>query len=420
MERYIENPLDYRSPASVADPYGYVIEYSGGVYRVIEDHAIPIVKTILEHPKLNMWFNMGLVRTTISDLKVKGYNLVLEHQKVLFRSVMEEWCRPMAHDVAVNACELQRLFWRDGFSMKDGQFSNFMVNYTNPVMIDFGSIVPINALQKYRGLKFPWDWSGHFMEDVWECLGIDLHDIREANLDKPNEVCDEFIGELQSSYAGEKAHTEWSGYDGDFINLETNIKHINYMKIISKLHAQTLVDIGANKGRFSLMAADEGYEVVAFDIDRPSIQELYYKSLNEMHPILPLVMDFMNPTPMIARGGEFYANQGLGHEDAYTRLACDVSVFSAVIHHLCLRQGVTFEQVADRLDKFTKKYALVEFIPLEDVHVGSWAKPHWYTLETFIKVMESRGFPYYTVEESAPHPRKWVLFWRKDVEEPAW
>jgi len=408
--RRIENIEQYRHSASVADPVGYVITYQDEIYRVIKPDAEQMVRNLLNSSFIEMFFDNGLVKTKLSDLQVKGSNLVLKHDKVEFISIPEEWCRATITDVAIALCNLESILWEHGYSMKDGQLPNCVVDYTTPIMIDFGSVVPLNSLPNHKNITFPWDWSGGFMQGIKAYLGIDLSKIRDTYSSSPQAVFSGFIDELRNKFTPSANNTEWSGYAGGSINLETNIKHINYMNIISKLDAHTLLDIGANKGRFSIMAANEGYEVVAFDIDKSSIENLYYYAKKSGLPVLALVMDFLQPTPMFARAKGYGPDKG--QRSAYDRLACDVSVFSAVIHHLCLRRNISFETIADGISKFSKKYALVEFVPLNDRHVGGWSKPSWYTQENFINIMNEYGFPYYEIYDSAPKPRTWILFWR--------
>ena len=73
----------------------------------------------------------------------------------------------------------------------------------------------------------------------------------------------------------------------------------------------------------------------------------------------------------------------------------------ALVHHLALGQGLSFNEIARRLSDFTKKYLLVEFVAREDQLIAGEpsffpafnADPRrfdWYTLDNFLQ--ELRGY----------------------------
>ena len=104
-----------------------------------------------------------------------------------------------------------------------------------------------------------------------------------------------------------------------------------------------------------------GHKIVSLDNDIPSISRLYDKAKNKGLKILTLYNDFKSPPP------------AHGLKDAYPsfeeRFCFDIVLSMAVVHHLTYFSKMTFDEIAGRLSKFSKKYSLVEFIPREDFQV---------------------------------------------------
>jgi hypothetical protein len=87
----------------------------------------------------------------------------------------------------------------------------------------------------------------------------------------------------------------------------------------------------------------------------------------------------------------------------------------ALLHHLVGSQGITFDAFARVLDMFSKRFAIVEFIPREDAYVSTWPglRAEWYDEGSFVAAMS----PYFRLREtkpSTPEPRRILLFERTE------
>ena len=213
-----------------------------------------------------------------------------------------------------------------------------------------------------------------------------------------------FIGIVPVS--GDK--TEWTCYQGpdEQYSLQPNDgwpeKIRNVYEIITRLHPETLLDIGCNKGWFSKLALQQGANVISTDIDESSINSLYGHAKRARCKILPLFMDFCRPTPPHGLANAY--------RDAQSRLRSDMVLALAVTHHLVFKKSLSFEAIAKQLSEFTGKWLLVEFVPADDIHVSKWMNDQylWYTIDNFIKALEKY---YHDIEviESNPYPRKLVF-----------
>ncbi len=201
--------------------------------------------------------------------------------------------------------------------------------------------------------------------------------------------------------------TEWTNYQGpDVLSHQlsdgwtTKIRNIHYL--LQKLRPETVLDIGCNKGWFTELAASQGCQVIAIDVDDPSINTLYGRVHVSKMPILPLVMDICTPTPP----------HGVNHayRKAQSRLQADLVLALAITHHLVFKRGCSFEVISKQLAEFTKKWLIVEFVPPEDYYVKNWMndKFAWYQLEGFTKSLRT-FFKRIEVLDSSPSPRVLLL-----------
>jgi SAM-dependent methyltransferase len=174
-------------------------------------------------------------------------------------------------------------------------------------------------------------------------------------------------------------------------------------KILSKLQPATVLDIGSGSGWYSKLAASLGSKVVSFDIDESCITQLYAEARAEQLSILPLVMDFTKPTP----------SRGLANHWAIAateRFPCEMVLALAVVDHLVLKQRLNFDQIVEGLAQFSKRWAIVEFIPREDPAISKlWSeRVSWYTLDHFMDALKKR-FSKVRVMKSGPESRVLLL-----------
>jgi hypothetical protein len=120
--------------------------------------------------------------------------------------------------------------------------------------------------------------------------------------------------------------------------------------------------LGSNTGEFSRIALMENGSVISFDIDPAAVEKNYQEvKKNRETGILPLVMDFANPSGDIG-----WANQE--RDSLQKRGPADVIMALALIHHICISNNVPFENLAAFLQTIGK-FLILEFVPKEDSQV---------------------------------------------------
>lgn len=423
-------------PSSVVDPVGKVFHYQGRIFRAVTAPYVELVERTIELAGSQKWFDAGLVATEATELHLPGYALVIEHKKIPFVTLRGEWSGEGLRSAALCILKLCAVLSRTGFCLKDAHPWNILFERTNPYFIDWGSIQPFGSLD--------WEfWYRQFRQFLLAPLyafSIGEHRIaramlREQKIGVGNEIIDlpgtgklpdepraiaELAGSsptpatfeaLASYVAGlvlPHVEGEWTGYaqpqlqshqDLGALREKDRIVH----RILEQDTGRTMIDIGANHGLHSEIAAVLGKRVLACDIEETCLNLLYARCHKAQSDILPLYHDFLWPI-----GTSGILNSIPAAED---RLACDTALVMAVTHHLAFKQHVSFEAMAYGFGRLAKRRAIVEFVPAEDQHVALWspARLGWYSLDNFISAMK-RHFKTYSILPSEPYPRCVIVF----------
>lgn len=423
----------YYDPASIMDETGRLFHWQSLIFRGISPKYAENAKRILSHRKIKELFDLGLIETSISPYNNEEYPLILEHKKVRFPSYCMEWTSLMLRDAALTLCDLNTALTDINLHLKDAHPWNILFDFSKPVFVDFGSIAPLESFNPVWAAIF-----GRYFIAPLLLFEAEQHSLaRSILMLRPDESLNNFKGmhliadrwkqyndlveQIKTLGAAwfirqlkpfimsldiKLQVTEWSDYEqkpADDISNFHKKQQVSY-ELLDKLNHKTLLDMGANRGWYSELAAAKGYEVVAFDMDDVTMSELYTKSQQTKNPILPLLMNFGNSTPAHGR-------IALGYLPAHQRFKCDISLVLALVHHLSFKADLYFDEIAKIISDFSKSHALVEFIPPEDTHVSKWLTPRhsWYTTDNFITEM-TKFFPKYEIFESTPQPRINILF----------
>jgi SAM-dependent methyltransferase len=139
--------------------------------------------------------------------------------------------------------------------------------------------------------------------------------------------------------------------------------------VLDRLRPARVLDIGANTGLYSLMAAEAGARVVALDSDAASIDALWRTAQRDGQPVTALVANIARPTP--AAGWRNREQLSL-LERLHGRF--DMVLMLAVIHHLILREQVPLGLIADLCFRLTRRWLLVEWVPPSDPMFQEWLR----------------------------------------------
>jgi len=387
----------------------HTFKLDGSIYRGYSNAEAPNVRSFMFD--INKLYDVGLVRTSIAPLISKEFGLILQHDTIDFVTYREEWTNKMLLDAGIMMLDLQAELVKNEMCLYDGHASNVLYDYTRPVFIDLDSIVPLSSSIAWFNGFYP-----QFAKTVAQRSKEDpayFYELAKETVSAPRSLDTvsnwqdaflTFLSEVRewfSSMSINAKTTPWSNYTQPTDELTNNKQKVT-SQLLDRLYSDgmSMFDVGANEGWYSNFAHDKGYRVVSVEIDEKCMTKLYLDAKLTNKKILPLAFNFLNP---------WYGTPP--YMDAIDRLKCDVCLGLAVVHHMVFSQHYDFNKIASGFNDFTKKYAIVEFPPEDDIFVHNWITPEtsWYNLDNFISEM-SVYFPKHEIFDSHPLPRKIILF----------
>jgi SAM-dependent methyltransferase len=180
------------------------------------------------------------------------------------------------------------------------------------------------------------------------------------------------LGKQIRNVTSQRSHSQWSQYEksaGHYQAADVDEKQKFVKSILARCGPERVLDIGANTGTYSLLAADSGAKVVSLDSDSAALEVLWRTAAKQNKPITALVADIARPTP--AAG---WRNRE--HFSLLDRLtgAFDLVLMLAVIHHLILRHQLPLTHIAGLCAGLTRRSLLLEWVPPSDPMFQEWLR----------------------------------------------
>jgi SAM-dependent methyltransferase len=153
----------------------------------------------------------------------------------------------------------------------------------------------------------------------------------------------------------------WSTYYENDIESQEYLKdkEVTIRKWIEIIKPKSVLDLGANTGRFSFIAAEYAEKVISLEEDEKCVDEIEEKISIKNSNVFTLTGNVAEPSPTIG-----FLNSGT--ESIYKRGGADLVLGLALVHHLHLINRLSFEQISLIFADFSNKYLIVEFIPIND------------------------------------------------------
>lgn len=180
------------------------------------------------------------------------------------------------------------------------------------------------------------------------------------------------LGKQIRRAARSEGRGRWSRYQqsaGHYSPADTEDKQRFVRSVLDRCRPGRVLDIGANTGTYSLMAAEAGAAVVALDSDAAAIEVLWRTAARQGHAVTPLVANIARPTP--AAG---WRNRE--HLSLLERLTgkFDLVLMLAVIHHLILREQAPLAHIGDLCASLTRRWLALEWVPPLDPMFQEWLR----------------------------------------------
>ena len=409
-----------RLGASFRDPSGFLFSRQGALYRQVNQLYQPNYDQLMSSKLYARLVDAGLLipheEVSIEPEEPALAYRVIKPEPVRFISYPYEWSFSQLKDAALATLAIQKQALEAGMVLKDASAYNIQFHNGKPTLIDTLSfevyhegepwvayrqfcqhfLAPL-ALMAHTDVRLsqllrvyidgvPLDLASRLLPRRTRYgLGLGAHIHLHASAQK--RYADKAVAKTQTtrrmsklSFMGlmdslegttrkltwKPAGTEWGDY------YQASLSHYSHAafehkkqvvdQMIERLQPAATWDLGANTGEFSRLAAARGSMTVAFDIDPAAVEQNYQmvKMHQETH-MLPLVMDFTNPSP--ALGWHNRERHGLPE-----RGPADVLLALALIHHLAISNNVPLPMLAAYLHDLGH-WLIIEWVPKEDSQV---------------------------------------------------
>ncbi len=172
--------------------------------------------------------------------------------------------------------------------------------------------------------------------------------------------------------AGGENASEWRRYNqsaSHYQPADVEAKQAFVRTVLERLRPASVLDVGANTGTYSLMAAEARASVVALDNDTAALDVLFSEAALQKKPVTSMVANIARPTP--AAGWRNREQLSL-----LERLSgkFDLVLMLAVIHHLILREQAPLTHIAALAAELSKRWLVVEWVPPSDPMYQEWLR----------------------------------------------
>jgi SAM-dependent methyltransferase len=405
-------------PSSFRDPQGFMFEQDGVLYRQVNESGRAGYEKLMGS---GLYDELVTKQLLVPHVEVDaprggaGSWRTLKPDPVPFISYPYEWCFGQLKKAALTTLRIQRIALRHDMTLRDSSAFNVQFVGSRPVFIDtlsFENYVEGRPWVGYRQfcqhflaplfLMAGCDprlsvLSGHWIDGIpldiarrlaprryrWKpgfLTHITLHSkaqerFRDAasRRSTPPRLSRTSLTSILDSLratverlAWNPERTQWADYYSktNYSEEAMELKKRFVASAVDEIRPARVVDLGANTGAFSTIAARAGAYVVATDIDHGAVELCFRRtSAGKDGSILPLVVDLTSPTPAVGwMNGEraSFLDRCSGKTDLVLALA--------LIHHLVIGNNVPFRSVIELL-AHTGSNCIVEFVEKRDSQV---------------------------------------------------
>jgi hypothetical protein len=407
-----ETPL-----ATFRDPSGSLRFEGDRVIRQVRSESAAGALAFLQSSLAHKWVEQGrLIETRFAGSEAG--ELTLEHPRIFFPSYPWEWTPSAWAAAAGLTLDLCEDLLAQGLILKDATPLNVLFQGTQPIFVDVLSIEqrdpanplwmayaqfvrtfllpllawqtlgwPLSASIQRRDGYEPGDLAPHlgrwrrWREPFRSVVTVPLMLEKNAGAGKAAEIRqdpDVALTTLRRNLSGLRQHLQrlrhsiqstrgasrWGDYAvaADHYSAEDRDRKGAFVReALSVVRPAHVLDLGANSGVYSRIAAESGASVVAWDTDLPASEQSWHTAQEQHLPILPLLVNPARPTP--AAGWRNRESLAL-LERARGRFDCVLML--GFIHHLLMAEQIPLDEIAALVRDLTTRWAVVEWIPRTD------------------------------------------------------
>jgi len=367
---------------SFRDPQGHVEVSKDIVKRFVRNGA---EEALFFAERLRNEFPDSIIQIIGSENYEGG--CLIKHPRIPFISYPSEWSPLMLWSAGKLTIEVAIAIAKLGGRLKDASAYNILFTGTTPIFVD------LLSFEKRPKGHYAWkayeQFSSHFLRplSLFHNHGLSTRTAfctgaggvpkkisfgKWAKLD-PSYQSDEkatfihihLLKFIANRLKKPRIHPSfWTTYTETRSHYnETALaqKELFVSSFLEACKPKMLLDLGANTGEYSILAAKMGTKVVAIDSDESAIDKLFQKARDQNLSILPLVVDICYPTP--ASGFDYqerisFLERSNEHFDAILCLA--------LLHHLLLKERIPLDKVVQLFSTLAPKQLLIERIGEKD------------------------------------------------------
>jgi hypothetical protein len=367
-------------------------------------------------------------KTTISDIAVKGFSLVLEHELIPV-SYPYEWSPSMIKDAALLTIRVNKIAAQYGYYLKDFHGWNVLFKGQTPIFVDFGSLIKkdigreedikgfiesfliplilfqegdyylahkllldvyspgsrllVGSISKYLKSKVRNYYV--FQIEIFNSIQFKLSNnmllirlIRKiTNKTKFIKIVSsvEFLeSKISKIRFSKKPNTTWENYQNEYKLSKIPYRFEKIIQLTNNLpNVKTSLDIAGNHGYLSslLSKLSKFEKLTSMDYDLLAIEMAYSLNTRESLNINLIANSFFELTYDTA---------------LVERIKSDVVYGLALTDHLILSQGLRINTILDVFYNVSNSYVFIEFMPLglwADYDTNTPSLPSWYNVDWF-------------------------------------
>ena len=129
---------------------------------------------------------------------------------------------------------------------------------------------------------------------------------------------------------------------------------------IELINPYSVLDLGANTGRFSFLVSSIANKVISLESDENCVDEIVRQiGINNIKNVFPVLADLAEPSPPLG-----LMNKEL--QPLFERVKSEGVLSLALIHHLYFTKDMSFDQICQLCLRFTSKFLIMEYIQKSD------------------------------------------------------
>ena len=410
---------------SYKDPAARVFIKDGLYYRYIFDTYKKEYDHLMESGLYQELIDQELIiaHEEIATAEAGVYKL-LKPSQISFQSYPFEWSYTQWHKAILSFLKINQIALQYGMLLKDATPFNFYLQGGKAILLDTSSFTffeegapwlayrqfcseflsPL-ALMYYKGQKwsritrthlrgFPLNFvSKQLPLKSWFNIAVLLHVHMHAkyanaegstakaknnlanasnkvqpkgfSTEKLSSLLDLILCSIQKWKQAYQYEKHWLDYYEQDIVSEQYLVHKEQIiqSWLEKIKPTRVLDLGANTGKFSLLASKYASQVIALESDDICVDTLEAEIQKQnLQDVYVLMQELAETSP----------NLGVDEKEMasiFTRAKSDMVMALAVEHHLHISNQISFDQIAEMFSMFTSKYLIAEFVPASDPKV---------------------------------------------------